>query len=375
MNRITLSQNWLLLLILVSLSPIVSAINPETHKTTKTYCANDTIPPVITLNGSDTMCIEVTLTFVDPGATAYDSCDGDVTSSLLVFGANIDTRYLGTHYLKYVAADSDGNISDTVTRVIYVVSDNTPPIITLSNRDTAYVQVDSSFTPSSFTALDETYGDLTNRVQVTNAVNTSVLGEYQVTYYVETPPNKCSTNNSVTLIRTVYVIDTIHPVISALDGSSIVLEKDSVYTYSDHIVLSDNHCSQEFLWDSLNIIQNDVNVNAKGSYSTVFQTKDSAGNLSNTFTLNVEVKDLVSVQELTSGAGMLYPNPTTSSFAIKKNFASISTITVTDLQGRVVKNLVPNETNKYNIKDLPEGVYLISFVEDGKSYQSRIVKL
>ena len=49
----------------------------------QTVVVNDTTPPILTLNGSATMIVEACAApFVDPGATAIDTCDGVLAVSV-----------------------------------------------------------------------------------------------------------------------------------------------------------------------------------------------------------------------------------------------------------------------------------------------------
>ena len=84
--------------------------------------AND---PVITLNGDSVIEIYMGSTFVDPGATAYDEEDGDITNSIQVSGS-VDTNTHGTYVLAYNVTDSDGNSAAVVVRTINVVDDARP---------------------------------------------------------------------------------------------------------------------------------------------------------------------------------------------------------------------------------------------------------
>ena len=89
--------------------------------------AND---PVITLNGDAVIEIYMGSTFVDPGATAYDEEDGDITNSIQVSGS-VDTNTHGTYVLAYNVTDSDGNSATVVVRTINVV-DNFNPSLALT---------------------------------------------------------------------------------------------------------------------------------------------------------------------------------------------------------------------------------------------------
>jgi uncharacterized protein (TIGR02145 family) len=64
-------------------------------------------------------------TFVDPGATAFDEEDGDISNSIQVSGS-VDTNTHGTYVLAYNVTDSDGNNASVVVRTINVV-DNPKP--------------------------------------------------------------------------------------------------------------------------------------------------------------------------------------------------------------------------------------------------------
>jgi plastocyanin len=82
----------------------------------------DTTPPVITLNGSSTIQLNVGDTWTDPGATATDNIDGDLTSSITVSGT-VDTSTVGTYTLVYNVADAASNTAST-TRVVVVQDPN-----------------------------------------------------------------------------------------------------------------------------------------------------------------------------------------------------------------------------------------------------------
>ncbi len=78
----------------------------------------DTKPPVITLNGSNSMTVDRYSTFTDPGAIAVDGCAGP--ESVNVVGS-VDTQTLGAYTLTYTANDGNGN-NAVVTRTVNVVA-------------------------------------------------------------------------------------------------------------------------------------------------------------------------------------------------------------------------------------------------------------
>jgi hypothetical protein len=79
----------------------------------------DTVPPVISLVGNSAVTITAGDTFADPGATALDDVDGDVTVSIIVSGI-VNTEVPGTYTLAYIAADSAGNTAGAERTVTVV---------------------------------------------------------------------------------------------------------------------------------------------------------------------------------------------------------------------------------------------------------------
>ncbi len=74
--------------------------------------------PQITLNGSSTITINVNDNFVDPGATAIDKKDGDLTSKIVITGT-VNTSKAGTYRITYTVEDSAKNKA-SVTRTVIV---------------------------------------------------------------------------------------------------------------------------------------------------------------------------------------------------------------------------------------------------------------
>ena len=134
--------------------------------------ANDNTTPIITLNGSDTVYVEVGSTYADAGATAFDPTEGNI-SSRLTSTSDVDDQAAGIYYVTYCVSDASGNAAPCVTRVVYVVVDQSAPELTLLGADTVYVDViTGKYTEPGFTAIDKTDGDLKTAVQVTGSVDT-----------------------------------------------------------------------------------------------------------------------------------------------------------------------------------------------------------
>ena len=89
-----------------------------------TLTVQDTLPPVLTLNGSNPYYVELGSAFLDPGATAYDLCAGTVP---VVATGTVNTSAVSTNTVIYTATDGNGN-TNTATRTV-LVRDTTPPTI------------------------------------------------------------------------------------------------------------------------------------------------------------------------------------------------------------------------------------------------------
>ena len=100
-----------------------AAGNAATERTRTVIVAADVVAPVITLNGSATVNIMVGDTFTDPGATATDDLDGDITSNIVVAGDTVDVNTAGTYIITYNVSDAAGNAAAEVTRTVIVASD------------------------------------------------------------------------------------------------------------------------------------------------------------------------------------------------------------------------------------------------------------
>ena len=77
-----------------------------------------TLPPVISLIGETTIYIDLGDAFSDPGATAEDNIDGDITASITTSGT-VDSSTLGTYIIAYSVSDAAGN-SSSIDRTVIV---------------------------------------------------------------------------------------------------------------------------------------------------------------------------------------------------------------------------------------------------------------
>jgi len=82
--------------------------------------SRDTTPPTLSLRGAASVSLTINSPYADPGATATDSTDGDLTSRIVVVNP-VNTALLGTFTVTYSVSDLSGNAATPVTRRVTVV--------------------------------------------------------------------------------------------------------------------------------------------------------------------------------------------------------------------------------------------------------------
>ena len=85
----------------------------------RTIIYKDVIAPVISLKGRQYSSRIVGGRFSEPGFTATDECDGDITGNVEVEGS-VNTQAAGTYTITYKVSDSAGNVTE-IQRVIKIL--------------------------------------------------------------------------------------------------------------------------------------------------------------------------------------------------------------------------------------------------------------
>lgn len=152
-------------------------------------------PPKITLIDDPVMIIKVGTDFVDPGATAYDKEDGNITSKIKVTvngekGDQIDTSKPGEFQFEYNVKDSEGLRAKPKYRKVIVYPITSKPIIYLIDKPYLTVYQHSNFKDPGAIAFDSIDGNMTEQliVKINEGdvnINTDVLGKNKITYNVK----------------------------------------------------------------------------------------------------------------------------------------------------------------------------------------------
>ncbi len=82
---------------------ITTAINDDNDNDNDDNSNADTTGPVITITGDASESVNQDEVYLDPGATASDAVDGDVTTTA---SGTVDTSTVGSYTLTYIATDS-----------------------------------------------------------------------------------------------------------------------------------------------------------------------------------------------------------------------------------------------------------------------------
>lgn len=154
---------------------------------TRTIYVLDVTNPTITLLGEENIVIEGGSVFVDPGVTAVDAVDGDITANVVVsceaapdnsnstVTNEVDTTILGDYVFIYTITDDAGN-SFSVSRTVTVI-DTTPPEVVYTGESTVFHQQHQSYSPTDYQLIDIIDGDISSDATFTyelSAGNTDI---------------------------------------------------------------------------------------------------------------------------------------------------------------------------------------------------------
>ena len=87
----------------------------------------DMTAPALSLKGNSVITIQAGTAYTEPGYTAVDDQDGDITNQVKISGS-VNIYHADTYVLTYTSTDKAGNIS-TVTRTVIVEPIAQPPVV------------------------------------------------------------------------------------------------------------------------------------------------------------------------------------------------------------------------------------------------------
>ncbi|EAD7292693.1 DUF5011 domain-containing protein [Listeria monocytogenes] len=217
----------------------------------------------------------------NPGdyATASDKEDGDITSAIQVIANNVNIHEEGTYQITYQVMDSKGA---TAEKTITVTIVNERPEITAIDQQ---VSLGDTFNPlEGVSAKDKENGDITNSIQVvSNNVDTSIEGSYQVTYSVVDSHGKAASEVTIQV-----TVKNDLPVIAATDK---VVPVNGVFNPLDGVTATDKQDGD--LTSEIQVTSNDVDMTTPGNYSVTYEVTDkNGGKAAKTVVITVEAAQI-----------------------------------------------------------------------------------
>ena len=304
----------------------------------------DHIAPIITLDGSSIIIHEKGFAYNDPGATATDNSNIDLTQNIVVIN-NVDINVPGFYQVIYDVSDNAGNQALRAIRNVRVI-DTTIPVITLNGNSTINHEKDFIYIDPGATATDFSGVDLTENLKITHNIDINKLGSYQVFYDVSDNAG----NQALQVIRIVDVIDTTIPVIT-LNGFSIVThQKGNPYIDAGAIAFDFSNVNLT----SQIVANNSVNENLEGTYQITYDVSDNVGNQALQVQRTVEVIDttapiieLIGDPIIIHERGEIYNDPG----AIATDFSNIILTPNIIVNSNVNQNVIGSYTVTYDVSD------------------------
>lgn len=311
----------------------VNAPSMTVSANTSTICAGD--PVVLTAIGADTY------NWSSGATTNVTTETPDDTETFTVIGTNTLT-----------------GCSSTLTQMVYV---NPSPNV-LVYASTSSVCAGSPANLTAFGAMTYTWntGAFGANVTVSPAASTNytVLGSN--TYgCVGTAVQAISVNALPTIAATSSAPN------EMCAGETQVLTATGGVTY-------------QWVASPSGLLMQGASVNVNPTSTTVYTvTGTNAAGCSNKFTLTQNVSECVGLNQIAGSLNgvKIYPNPTSGEFTVELSNASVKTVVVTDVTGRVISsNTSAADVVKVNLNNLSSGVYYVKVQSNNAVEVVKVVK-
>jgi hypothetical protein len=157
--------------------------------------------------------------------------------------------------------------------------DTTKPIIELNGEDAVYIELYQTYTELGATAYDNEDGDLSKYIAISNNLQITTLGKYNITYTVTDKSGNTAIKN-----RYVYIIftsstdtlksDTISPVITIIGMNPVYLKTNSPYNDLGATAMDNVYGDlTPFI-----TTYNNFNTSTEGTYYITYTVSDYSGN-------------------------------------------------------------------------------------------------
>ncbi|KPA19457.1 lipoprotein [Candidatus Magnetomorum sp. HK-1] len=230
----------------------------------------DTIPPDIALKGKSEISVEKGEPFTDPGATAIDNRDGDISDQIIVDNT-VNTDNPGCYTITYRVSDSSNNVAEKIRKVCVVPK---RPVIILKGNDTDSLERCREYVDPGATASDDIDGDITSQIETISYIEKSSPGIYTIAYLV----TNSSGISAIPEYRTVKVIDNQPPVLTLLGNAPFRINAGDSFI-DPGATATDPICDTDLSSD-INVDLGNLNTSSPGTYQISYTVQDVSGNIS-----------------------------------------------------------------------------------------------
>ena len=255
----------------------------------------DDSAPVIKSKDELTLTVGDKLSIKDLDLAVTDREDGDLTDKAEVDLSKVDTSKAGIYQITITVKDSFGNQTTKTVRVTVNEKGETPeeneaPTITADDL-TLYTGDEFSKDMLNIKANDREDGDLTDKVEISGKVDTSKVGEYELTLTVKDSKGAKAEKKVTVTVKKKVVKPEVNeaPVINAKD---ITLNVGDKFNLADlQIKATDKEDGD--LTDKV-AVEGNVNTTKAGVYTITITVQDSKGAVATKkVTVTVKEKEVV----------------------------------------------------------------------------------
>ena len=216
------------------------------------------MPPSVKLLGDPVMTLEVFTPYEEPGFSASDDLDGDITDRVSV-SSTLDVNTPGDYEIRYSAEDRLGQRTEEKRSVL--VRDTTLPVITLT-VNSPYTRPGTQYQEEGYSAYDNVDGDLTDAVVREESPDRIV---YRVTD---------QSGNTAEAVREIIYKDAVPPEIWLGGDAQLYLPMGTPYQEPGYGAQDDVDGD---ITDRVQV-SGEVNSDAEGVYTLSYSVSDSEGN-------------------------------------------------------------------------------------------------